>query len=451
MNGATSSPAAQSLSAAVPSSPTTSTTSSTDTNSGGVPAQVSPSWLSDIQPMAGNVQSYPTGPVPTGPFTAAVGPLTGYPQAWKAPDPTSAEVVAVINSLDWTQVPNSAVRQAGSGGGVKMTGYSASDPDCWWSASGCTVSKRSNIPADVAFCPTAGDWGLTYDDGPLTADAGQWAEPNLYDSLAANNQKAGLFYIGSNVVNAPAAAQRALADGHTICVHTWSHPAMTSQTNQQIVAQFYWTLRAIKEVTGVTPRCWRPPYGDVDDRVRAIAWQMGMTTVLWDQDTNDWNMPGSGGGNLPPATVDGYFEKWINARKSGTDNQRGHIVLQHELNDATVSMAEKWLPQVQEAFRLVPWNECVQMAYPYWEENFVYPPGNPTASSSSDSAAGISSVSPSTTQDATLSVGSSGVGSGAESTTSNSKTSGAHTSVTANKCVTVIWLSLISGLFILYI
>lgn len=68
---------------------------------------------------------------------------------------------------------------------------------------------------------------------------------------------------------------------------------MTTQSNEQVVAELYWTLRAIKEVTGVTTRCWRPPYGDVDDRVRAIASQMGMTTVLWDEDTDDWNMPGN--------------------------------------------------------------------------------------------------------------------------------------------------------------
>ena len=71
----------------------------------------------------------------------------------------------------------------------------------------------------------------------------------------------------------------------------------------------------------------RPPFGDVDDRVRAIAWQMGMRTILWDEDTNDWNMPGPGGGNLQPSTVDGYFEGWIQSRKNGTDNQHGHIVL----------------------------------------------------------------------------------------------------------------------------
>lgn len=61
--------------------------------------------------------------------------------------------------------------------------------------------------------------------------------------------------IGSNVFKAPAAAQRALADGHTLCSHTWSHPPMTSLSNEQVVSELYWTLRVIKESTNVTVKC----------------------------------------------------------------------------------------------------------------------------------------------------------------------------------------------------
>lgn len=30
---------------------------------------------------------------------------------------------------------------------------------------------------------------------------------------------------------------------------------MTTMDNNQAVAEFYWTLKAIKEVTGITPKC----------------------------------------------------------------------------------------------------------------------------------------------------------------------------------------------------
>lgn len=40
-------------------------------------------------------------------------------------------------------------------------------------------------------------------------------------------------------------------------------------------------MKVIKDVTGVTPNTFRPPYGDIDDRVRAIAAQMGLTPIIW--------------------------------------------------------------------------------------------------------------------------------------------------------------------------
>lgn len=42
----------------------------------------------------------------------------------------------------------------------------------------------------------------------------------------------------------------------------------------------------------------RPPYGDIDDRVRAIALQMGLTPIIWTSvngssfDTFDWEIAG---------------------------------------------------------------------------------------------------------------------------------------------------------------
>ncbi|KAI8578449.1 hypothetical protein K450DRAFT_246862 [Umbelopsis ramanniana AG] len=358
-------------------------------------AVTSPAWLASITPITGLPTEVPSGTVPTGALATSIPGfnVSAYPTGWKTPPIDSDEVKAVISAIDWTKVPAAPTRTGKSNGDLVMTGYNENtDPYCWWSDTNCVKPKVDYLPEDIYYCPRPGDWGLTYDDGPFNPSDfsklsdSPWAEPNLYNFLAAHNQKATLFYIGSNVVGFPAAAQRAIQDGLTICVHTWSHPQMTTKSNDEVVAEFYWTLRSIKESTGITPRCWRPPYGDVDDRVRAIAWQMGMRTIIWDEDTNDWNMPGDGGGNLSPNTVDGYFQGWIDAYKNGTDKTNGHIVLEHELNNATVSMAEKWLPTLQTTFNVVPVHECMNISNPYWEDNFVYATENGTASSSSASA-----------------------------------------------------------------
>ena len=45
------------------------------------------------------------------------------------------------------------------------------------------------------------------------------------------------------------------------------------------------TNAAIKAATGEEPRLFRPPYGAIDDRVRAAT---SLSPVLWDMDTLDW-------------------------------------------------------------------------------------------------------------------------------------------------------------------
>ncbi|RCH82946.1 hypothetical protein CU097_007407, partial [Rhizopus azygosporus] len=103
---------------------------------------------------------------------------------------------------------------------------------------------------------------------------------------------------------------------------------------------------------------------------RAIAWQMGMRTILWDQDSNDWNLAG---GKIRAKAIDGYFQTWINARKNGTDDEHGHITLQHENSNATIHLSEKWLPKVQKSFRVMPIHQCINDPHPYWEKNWIYP------------------------------------------------------------------------------
>ena len=50
-------------------------------------------------------------------------------------------------------------------------------------------------------------------------------------------------------------------------------------TNEEAFAELYFTKKAIKEIMGITVQCWRPPYGDVDDRIRYIATQLGLRTI----------------------------------------------------------------------------------------------------------------------------------------------------------------------------
>ncbi|KAG0049266.1 hypothetical protein BGZ83_005907 [Gryganskiella cystojenkinii] len=344
--------------------------------------QASPKWLPSFPPQKNVITSWPPSnpkaALPSGPLSTDSFDLTGYPpmNTIVTNAATDPNIIPIMKAIDWSKVPKAPVTSADS---VNPAG----DPYCWWTKSVCTTPKIKYIPPDISICPKAGTWGLTYDDGPMyywpvTAENSKWAEPNLYDYLLKHkNQKANLFYIGSKIMGAPAAAQRGLNDGHTICSHTWSHPSMTTLTNAEVVAEFYYSLRMIKQVLGITPKCWRPPYGDVDDRVRAIAWQMGMRTILWDRDTNDWKINGDqvtpGPDAITYATANKTVDSWIKSREQGKDNKNGHIVLEHELSNATITLTEFWLPTIQKDYQTMPATACNNIAQPYWEKKFNYP------------------------------------------------------------------------------
>lgn len=101
-------------------------------------------------------------------------------------------------------------------------------------------------------------WGLTYDDGPSLYT------PDLLDYLDQENLKSTFFIVGSRAISYPPILQAEYMEGHQIAVHTWAHPALTTLTNEGIIAELGWTKKIIKDVLGVTPNMMRPPFGDIE-------------------------------------------------------------------------------------------------------------------------------------------------------------------------------------------
>jgi len=298
-----------------------------------------------------NVQGAVPPPPPTSPqaFTFSA----TYPAVNAIPDITSTQAKQWISQINMASVPNFPVVPAtkdGSPGPLKT------DPgSCDWTYNNCYG------PTDIYTCPV-GYWGLTYDDGPS-----QYS-PTLYDALLKTNTKATLFWIGSNVYTNPQVAKRACGDGHQIAVHTWSHHPSTSLTNEQFIVEVKWTESAIKEVCGVTPKYFRPPYGDIDNRIRGLLSQMGYVAVIWDIDTNDWQMPP--GGTKTAAEIDALFAGWISTNNA---NKTGHICLEHEIYETSITEAIKQLPNIRANWKPMPVASCVNDSHPYVENTITFP------------------------------------------------------------------------------
>jgi hypothetical protein len=240
----------------------------------------------------------------------------------------------------------------------------------------------------------------------------------LLDNLAAHNQKATLFIVGSRAISFPETLKRAYNEGHHIAIHTWSHTYMTSLSNEHIVAELKWTEKAIKSVIGVTPIYWRPPFGDVDDRVRAIATQLGFKTAMWTQDfdTNDWKIPEK---KATPQSVVDTFNTWLTKIPT---MKTGFIVLQHDLFPEQVDVALNGILPVAYATKglvMQSINQCLGDGKPYRE------------------GAGTFKLLGDASNPATGGSATGGSGSGAGSGAGNSTTAGSNGSTSKNSALAV--------------
>ncbi|KAJ7246153.1 hypothetical protein B0H12DRAFT_1073316 [Mycena haematopus] len=240
--------------------------------------------------------------------------------------------------------------------------YDPSDPDCWWTFDLCTTPKLAGLNPDISAPRTL---GYGFDDGP------NCSHNAFYDYLTSQKQKATMFFIGTNVMNHPLQAIRAVNDGHEICVHTWSHRQMTAFTDEQVFGELWYTMQLIKLVTGYTPTCWRPPQGDVDDRVRYIAQQLGLDNILWKYDANDWKVSA---GEATDAEVEANYAYLIANVSAGTFDTVGAIMLTHELDNYTMQTAVNNYPKLLAAFdHIVPVGVAYNKTQLYVESNYTQP------------------------------------------------------------------------------
>jgi peptidoglycan/xylan/chitin deacetylase (PgdA/CDA1 family) len=224
-----------------------------------------------------------------------------------------ANLLALSPSVYRPSTPNAPTYPAGQGAFA-----------CYWPQGQCLRRTDSEgIKADISSCPNSNDWGLTYDDGP-TVNA-QFGTSQLITALGTSSIKVTFFVVGSNGIQQPSILKDLDDSDHELASHTWTHHPLTSLTNDQIVAELKYTEAIIFASTGKIVKTYRPPYGDVDDRVRAIATALGFRTIFWSTNSEDTSASSA----TPAPTV---INSWFSA-------QPGFISLQHDISPTTVEIA----------------------------------------------------------------------------------------------------------------
>jgi peptidoglycan/xylan/chitin deacetylase (PgdA/CDA1 family) len=198
---------------------------------------------------------------------------------------------------------------------------------------------RKHFPQTLPLAPK--EVVLTFDDGP-------WLGPTdrVLAALRQECVRATFFLLGRNAVAHPALARRALAEGHTIAHHTYSHPLLNRMALDKAEAEIERGFQAVDLVLyGTAGRTPRTPFfrfpgfagspALLDRLARRAIVVFGAD--LW---ASDWN-------RMSPAHERELLLQRLSAAGGG-------IVLLHDTQAQTAAMLPDFLRELKRrGYRLV--------------------------------------------------------------------------------------------------
>ncbi|MDP9093866.1 MAG: polysaccharide deacetylase family protein [Actinomycetota bacterium] len=149
------------------------------------------------------------------------------------------------------------------------------------------VDYLRRVPGAPAFVPNA--IMLTIDDGPHPV----WT-PKILRLLQKYQVKATFCIIGRQATTYPDLLRAAVADGHHLANHSYSHPSRLPWLSPAAMStQVVDTQDAIVRASGFTPRQFRAPGGQWSPALTRLAAMHDLLCVDWDVDPRDWSKPGT--------------------------------------------------------------------------------------------------------------------------------------------------------------
>ncbi|KAI8070429.1 hypothetical protein BC940DRAFT_296066 [Gongronella butleri] len=198
-------------------------------------------------------------------------------------------------------------------------------------------SSGAAFPSGVyTNCKAANQFALTFDDGPYSYTS------DLIDYLKGQGVVATFFINGNNYwAGQPDLVKpilkKAFDNGFEVASHTYTHPDLTTLSNDQIKQQMMDNEKIIFEAIGKYPAVVRPPYGSVTEDDVQLLNSFGYAVVNWSIDEQDWN-------NNPPLQQE---LDTLNAALN-TPTSQGYISLEHDVYEQT---AKELAPKIVEAVK----------------------------------------------------------------------------------------------------
>ena len=153
---------------------------------------------------------------------------------------------------------------------------------------------------------------ITFDDGPSGTTTSR-----LLDILYEKDTPATFFMLGKMAREVPDIVRRAEKEGHIVASHTMYHQNLIRISPAAMADDIAESKAVFKNILGHEPTLTRPPYGNVNDRVRG---EINTPLILWSVDPLDWKSKNVD--NILTITKEQVHD--------------GAIILMHDIYDTTV-------------------------------------------------------------------------------------------------------------------
>lgn len=173
---------------------------------------------------------------------------------------------------------------------------------------------------------------LTFDDGPHPEST-----PAALRLLREYNARAVFFIVGKRIERAPHLLRKILDEGHAIGNHSYTHPSERRVPFTSYLKDLMRCQDSIRQLTGVKPVLFRPPLGHASFNSLVAPKMLGMTTMLWSVDANDWDLKSEGEARIAAQNL---------SDKLNDSPARNDIVLMHDDHPYISTILETILPQL---------------------------------------------------------------------------------------------------------
>ncbi len=175
---------------------------------------------------------------------------------------------------------------------------------------------------------------LTFDDGPR-----EDTTEKLIKVLKQESVPATFFVIGNRVESYPSIVRDIDLNGFELGNHTYSHINLKSVEFDEMMTEYEATNEAVEGIVGHGMRFCRPPGGDNNFDTERAGATVGLKTVLWTDDPNDYVRPGQ------KAIMDYTLEHLT----------PGGIILLHDGVNQTIEVLPKLIHEIwKKGDRIVP-------------------------------------------------------------------------------------------------